>query len=240
MTDNGFVEPTTDYWQTLLPPGSTMVKAPFRYGYPASLPDGRQLLLPIRRRPDDSRRAVASLIANHASFEVVGALAHAMADLAKPFSPEIVVGVPTLGLALAAVMAKALGHRNFVPLGYSQKFWYQQDLSEPVRSITSPDNAKYVFLDPNLVARLKGQRVLLVDDTISSGTTVSAVLRLLEKVDAEPLALIFAMNQGDAWRQRLDPVWHDKVHTLFFSPLLRATADGWVPETPAPMARSLE
>ncbi|MEM9628758.1 MAG: phosphoribosyltransferase [Pseudomonadota bacterium] len=230
MTDDGFIEPTTDYWQQLLPPHAVETKAPFRYGYPARLPDGRVLLLPIRRRPDDPDRAVASFIANQASFDVVDALAMAMADLARPFTPDVVVGIPTLGLALAPLMAKRLGHRHFVPLGYSRKYWYREDLAEPVRSITSPDPGKHVFLDPNLLPRVSGKRVLLVDDTVSSGTTASAVLRLLERVEARPVGLIFAMNQGDRWQEQLDPSWHDKLHAVFFSPLLCATPEGWVPE----------
>ncbi len=228
--DNGFVEATTPYWQRLLSPGSTSEETSFRYAYPARLPDGRHLLLPIRRRPDDPGRAVASFLANHASFDVIDAIAETMTDLARPFAPDVIVGVPTLGLALAPLIAKQLGHENFVPLGYSKKYWYREDLAELVRSITSPDARKHVWLDPNLLPRIRNKRLILVDDTISSGTTISAVLRLLEKADAAPAALIFAMNQGDRWRQHLDASWHDKVHAVFFSPLLRATPDGWVPE----------
>lgn len=232
MTADAFVEPTTDYWQTLLPSGSVTMTPPFQYGYPATLPDGRVLRLPIRRRADDPNRAVASLIANHASFEVVDALAEAMAALARPFAADAIVGIPTLGLALAPLMAKRLGHPNFVPLGYSRKFWYRDDLAEPVRSITSPDADKRVFLDPNLLPRTSGKRVLLVDDTISSGTTAAAVLRLLERIEARPVAMVFAMNQGDRWRQHLDPAWQDKLRAVFFSPLLRATPNGWLPSGP--------
>lgn len=230
MTDNRFVEPTTDYWQELLSSNALMTEAPFRYAFPAKLPDGRVLLLPIRQRPDDPSRAVASLIANHASFDVVDALADAMTALARSFEPEVIVGIPTLGLALAPLTAKALGHQNYVPLGYSRKFWYQEDLAEPVRSITSPDAGKHVFLDPNILPRISGKRVVLVDDTISSGITASAVLRLLERVEAKPVGLIFAMSQGNLWREQIDPSAHDKVRAVFFSPLLLASADGWIPE----------
>ena len=75
MTDDGFVEPTTRYWQEIMPPGSVPDDAAtYQYGFPAKLPDGRILMLPIRRRLDDPSRAVASLIPNHASFAVIDAL----------------------------------------------------------------------------------------------------------------------------------------------------------------------
>ena len=228
MADDGFVEPTTAYWQTLLPPACrSHDAAAYRYGYPARLPDGRILMLPIRRRPDDPTRAVASLIPNQASFEVIDALVGFMADIAAPLQPDIVAGMPTLGLALAPPVAQRLGHGNFAPLGYSRKYWYDDALSEPVRSITSPDLGKTVYLDPNLVPRLAGRRVVIVDDTISTGTTAAAVLRLLARAGADIAGLVFAMSQGNAWKASLDAAWHGRVRFVFQTPHLRLTPEGW-------------
>ena len=39
----------------------------------------------------------------------------------RPFSPEVVVGLPTLGLTLAAAVAERLGHARYVPCGTSRK-----------------------------------------------------------------------------------------------------------------------
>src|ERR1700759_489533 len=119
-----FIEPTTGYWQTIeyaVP--SERLAPPFKFGYPARLPDGRFLVLPIRRR-ENRDRAVASFIANHASFEVLETLADLMAAQAALRTPDIVIGLPTLGLALAPLIAKRLGHRKLVPFGTSRKFWY--------------------------------------------------------------------------------------------------------------------
>ncbi len=230
MEGSGWVEATTDYWQRLLPAAALPEDGGgvFRYGYPARLPDGRVLMLPIRRRLHPPGRAVASFIANQASFEVVDTLASFMADIARPLQPEVVIGMPTLGLTLAAPMARLLGHHNYVPLGYSRKFWYEDRLSEPVTSITTPQPGKAVYLDPNLVPRLAGRRVVVVDDTISSGATAAAVMRLLEKAGADPCALVFAMCQGEAWTTRLPQRWRDRTLWVFRSPLLRETPEGWV------------
>jgi adenine/guanine phosphoribosyltransferase-like PRPP-binding protein len=228
MAEPGYIEATTDYWQRLLPAGAEAGAGPvYRFGYPARLPDGRVLMLPIRRRHNAAGGAVASLIVNHASFDVVDALARFMAEIARPQRPEVLVGMPTLGLTLAAPMARLLGHCNYVPLGYSRKFWYEERLSEPVSSITTPQPGKNVYLDPSLVPRLAGRRVLVVDDAISSGTTAAAVVRLLKKVAGDPVGLVFAMCQGEAWRGRLEPPWRERVSWVFRSPLLRAVPGGW-------------
>ena len=113
-------------------------------------------------------------------------------------------------------------------MGYSRKFWYDEALSAPVSSITSPGQGKRVYLDPNLLPLVAGQRVALVDDAISTGTTALAVWDLIERLGAEVVAYAVAMRQGRRWA---DVLGHDraaKVVSVFDSPLLRAVPEGWV------------
>jgi hypothetical protein len=156
MTPGARTSPTTDYWQTLHEgwPGGAPPPPPFRLDYPVRLPDGRVLVLPLRRLPE-GRQAVASLIANQASFAVVAALSDHMTKLAREAGADLIVGMPTLGLTFAPLVAERLGHARYVPLGYSRKFWYDDALSEPIFSITSPSGEKRLYLDPNVVPLLK-------------------------------------------------------------------------------------
>lgn len=230
-----FTEATTGYWQALLE-GEAARQAraappPWRYGYPAALPDGRVLVLPVRalaERPGEPRQAVASLIVNQASLEVVDALAALLAQALRPLAPDVLVGLPTLGLTLASAVARALGHTRYVPLGTSRKFWYDEALSAEVVSITSPDRTKRVYLDPNQRSLVQGRRVVLVDDAISSGSTAPPVWDLLERAGAEVVAYGVAMRQGERWRAALGPVRAARVVGVFDSPLLQATGEGWV------------
>jgi adenine/guanine phosphoribosyltransferase-like PRPP-binding protein len=153
-----------------------------------SLPCGGTLVLPLRRLPDGNR-AVASLIANQASNIVVAALADHMATHARALDAQIIVGLPTLGLAFASLVAERLGQSRYVPLGYSRKFWYDDALSEPVTSITSPEAGEQLRLDPNLLPLIEGRRVALVDDAISTGATAVASVRLLQKAASKLPAL---------------------------------------------------
>jgi adenine/guanine phosphoribosyltransferase-like PRPP-binding protein len=199
------------FWQEILPASEITVD-----GYPARFDDGRILLLPIRRLPDGSG-ALASLIINQASFAVVDALATDLAQKLSVFAPDVIVGLPTLGLTLAGAVAQKLGHSRYVPLGISAKFWYRDELSVPLTSITSPDQAKRLFVDPRMVPLLAGQRVALIDDVISSGTSILAGIALLKACGVHPVALGAAMLQSDRWRESLAP-W--PVVSVLRSPLL--------------------
>jgi adenine/guanine phosphoribosyltransferase-like PRPP-binding protein len=243
MRPDDTIQPTSGFWQTLRPAGAA-VPPPYQASFPARLPDGRILDLPIRRLPGEPPRAVASLIANHASFAVVRALAGFMTELARQEAPDIIVGLPTLGFAFAPLMAEALGHPNFAPCGYSRKFWYDEALSEPVSSLTTPGMAKRLYLDPHLLPRLAGRRAIIVDDAISSGRTALAALRLVTRLNVTVAAVIVAMKQGRNWHASLasgHPAWPDLVRGVFDSPLLRWTDVGWMPEPDdAPVRPSAE
>ncbi|MDA9509136.1 phosphoribosyltransferase [Bradyrhizobium sp. CCBAU 11386] len=224
-----YTEATTGYWQDLTPeiPARFSATPPYRFGYPATLPCGRILVLPLRRLPDGDR-AVASLIANQASNLVVAALADHMATQARTFDAEIVVGLPTLGLAFASQVAERLGQPRYVPLGYSRKFWYDDALSEPVTSITSPDAGKKLRLDPNLLPLIEGRRVVLIDDAISTGATALAAERLLQKVGVEIAGIVVAMKQTNRWQASATAL---PVRAVFGCPLFQRGEGGWIPLT---------
>jgi len=179
------------------------------------------LVLPIRPLPDPAT-AVASFIANQASFEVVETLTARMVGLAKAFAPDIIVGLPTLGLAFAPGVAQGLGHRNFVPLGYSRKFWYRDDHSVAISSITTPGAGKRLFIDPLILPRLDGKRVVVIDDVASTGTSLRAVTALLSGLGVAVSGYVVAMKQGRGAEDL-------PVASVFSSPRFECRDGGWWP-----------
>ncbi|MGK7863333.1 phosphoribosyltransferase [Falsiroseomonas sp. E2-1-a4] len=210
------------YWQHFGAPPAA--RPPFRETYPAPLPDGTVLDLPLR---DFSDFAVAGLIANQASFAVVRRLAGLMAQAARPLGAEVVVGLPSLGQVFAPMVAESLGHTNWVAPGWSRKRWYEDRLSVPVHSITSP-TPRRLWLDPRILDRMAGRRVLLVDDVISTGTSALAGLELLEAAGITPVGLLVAMVQGDRWQD----AWPAAIpiRAAFATPIFRPSPAGWLPE----------
>jgi adenine/guanine phosphoribosyltransferase-like PRPP-binding protein len=222
--------PGLRFWQQIEARGTHVFNPETGYvdGYPATLSDGRQLLLPIRER-ENGQYALASLIINQASFSVVDTLASELAERLQRYQPDLIVGVPTLGLTLAEATARKLGHARYLPLGTSQKFWYEERLSVPLTSITSPGAAKRLYVDPRMLPLLEGRRICLIDDAISTGSSIVAALRLLSKLEVTPACLGFAMSQSTAWKKTLKetfPGMEKRVCAAFESPRLAPRAGG--------------
>lgn len=217
-----------DFWQDIHPPATFPVGGGHERFYPATLADGRQILLPIRPLAD-GRHALASLIVNQASFAVLDALATDLAARLKEFDPEIVLGLPTLGLTLACEVARKLRHGRYVPLGTSKKFWYDEALSVPLSSITTPEQMKRLYIDPRMLPLIESRRVAIIDDVISSGRSIRAGLALLDSLGVRPVVVGAAMLQSDRWRDAsTEPfhAWTDIVRGCFATPMLEKAADG--------------
>jgi adenine/guanine phosphoribosyltransferase-like PRPP-binding protein len=211
-----------EFWQEFCS-ANTAPEAPWSTAYPATLPNGTVLMLPIRPLAG-TRNAIASLILNQASLGVESILADILADKLRPHAPEVIVGLPTLGLSLARAVAERLGHARYVPLGTSRKFWYDDALSVPLSSITTTDSTRRLYLDPRLVPLLEGRRVALIDDAISTGSSIVAGLGVLELAGATPIAIGAAMLQTDRWRTALSRY---AVEGVFISPLLENEVGQW-------------
>jgi len=217
-----------DFWQELHAPGSFDPMEERADFHVAELPDGRQLRLPIRVLAD-GEHALASLIINQASFTVLEALAAALAARIATHNIDVVAGLPTLGLTLAAAVARALGHARYVPLGTSRKFWYREELSVPLSSITTPNQEKRLYIDPRMLPLLEGKSVALIDDVISSGASIVSGLSLLTSCGIEPAVIGAAMLQSERWRDRVDidgKRWSERIVGVFSTPILERSENG--------------
>jgi adenine/guanine phosphoribosyltransferase-like PRPP-binding protein len=217
-------------------PAAEMIDAPqppYRDGLPIRLPDGDWVVLPFLALPPSFTSAIAYLCITENSFALEDRLSSAMADIASALRPEVVVGMPTLGMVLAASVAKKLGHPHYVPLSYSRKFWFEEELSTPVNSITTPVQPKTVYIDPRLIERLDGRRVLLVEDVISTGGTVAAELGLMKKLGAHVVGVVTAIRETRVWIDKLaaiDPAYPQLIHSPIRCPLFRQSENGWIPD----------
>ena len=225
--------PRTDYHVTLTPAsGKAPTPPPFQDIYPVMLTNGSRLHLPIQPLPG-GEKAIALLMSNQTSFTVEEQLGSMLSKLAAEFRADVIVGIPTLGLDYARWVARDLGFSTYVALGNSRKFWYCDDLSVPVHSVTSPGTEKKLYLDPMLVERVAGMRALVIDDVINTGGSATAAIKLLQYAGAEVIGLCVILIEGDAWIRPLAllaPDWPSRVRGLGSIPRFTRTPQGWVPQ----------
>ena len=204
---------------------------PYRDHYPVALCNGSRLNLPIQPLPG-GRQAIALLMSNQTDFAVEKELGASLSKVAAEFSPEAIVGIPTLGLDYARIVARDLGFPNYIALGNSRKFWYSDEHSVGVHSVTSPGANKKLYLDPMLVERVAGKRTLIVDDVINTGGSAAAAIRLLQNAGAIVIGLCVVLIEGAAWKDALaafSPDWPDRVRGIGRIPIFTRSAEGWTP-----------
>jgi adenine/guanine phosphoribosyltransferase-like PRPP-binding protein len=147
-----------------------------------------------------------------------------LAELLAPFQPEIVVSVATMGIPLAIEVSRALGLDDYLILHKTPKVHLGHSLAEPLVSITTA-TPQQLRMDPARTQAVAGKRVALVDDVVSTGASVAAALRLLRRVDAEPVVIGAFVTEASAWRTALGPD-ADRVRVLGTIPIFRPEPDG--------------
>jgi adenine/guanine phosphoribosyltransferase-like PRPP-binding protein len=178
--------------------------------------------LPLVDLSDDLTIALLICVDLGVAFaEVAG---QELAELMRPAQPDIVVSVATMGIPLAIEATRALGFNDYVILHKTPKIHLGETWSEPVVSITT-DKVQRLRMDPARVSAVRGKRVAVVDDVISTGASTLAALRLVRRIGAEPVVIGTLMTEGSGWRQALGAD-ADNVRSLGAMPLFRPATDG--------------
>ncbi len=125
-----------------------------------------------------------------------------LAELMGQARPDIVVSVATMGIPLAIETSRALGLDDYVILHKTPKIHLGETWSEPVNSITT-DEPQRLRVDPARVGAVRGRRVAIVDDVVSTGASLSAALRLVRRMEAEPVVIGTLMTEGGRWQRAL-------------------------------------
>ena len=146
----------------------------------------------------------------------------------KDLDIDIIVSVATMGSPLAIETTRALDLDDYVILHKTQKIHLADGEWEAVRSITTDANQRLLF-DRARIGAVKGKRVAIVDDVISTGGSIVAALKLVRKVGGEPVALGCLVTEGSAWQASLGED-AGLVRSLGSIPLFHRDADGCLVE----------
>ena len=125
---------------------------------------------------------------------------------------DFIVAPEAKAIPLAHEMARQSGKPYFI-CRKGAKLYMQSPVSVNVRSITT-DKEQTLFMDSLEGEQLRGKRVVILDDVISTGESLLAVKKLIEQFDADIVAQAAILAEGDA-AERDDIIFLEKL-PLFF------------------------
>ncbi len=116
------------------------------------------------------------------------------------------------GIPLAHEMARQAGDKKYVLARKAPKL-YMRDLFEvSVRSITTAKE-QHLYLDGSDAELMKGKKILIVDDVISTGESLLALEALVEKAGGIICGRMAILAEGDA-QNREDLIYLEKLPLL--------------------------
>lgn len=131
-------------------------------------------------------RDITPLLADGRALETCLA---ALEERARKLAPDVVVGIESRGFIFGVPLASRLGV-GFVPVRKPGKL--------PARTVAESYALEYgedsIEIHEDALAR--GERVLVVDDLLATGGTASAAARLVRRLGAELVGLLFVIELG--------------------------------------------
>ena len=109
---------------------------------------------------------------------------------------DVVLSAETKGVILAYRIAEYIGCEMTI-LRKEQKIYHKTVTKGAVNTYTTKDE-HYLYLDNNQIPKLKGKNVLIVDDVVSTGSSLSAIESILNQVGANIYAKAFVFAEGEA------------------------------------------
>ncbi len=109
---------------------------------------------------------------------------------------DVVVSAEAKGIPLCYEMARQ-GCREYVIARKSVKVYMRNCVDIAVNSITTAE-VQRLYLGDTDANFLKGKRVLIVDDVISTGESLAALEALMDKIGVDVVGKACVLAEGDA------------------------------------------
>lgn len=140
-----------------------------------------------------------------ASFVILGdtelVVAAAKQLAARLPEVDILITAEAKGIPLVFEISRLLNMKNYLVARKSVKPYMESPLIDEVVSITT-QKKQILCLDEKDAAMLKGKRVAIIDDVISTGESIQAVERLVEKAGGIVAAKAAILAEGDAAKRK--------------------------------------
>ena len=151
-----------------------------------------------------------------ASFVILGdtEIVKKTAPMIAKKLPEVdfVVTAEAKGIPLAYEISKILNLNEYIVARKTVKAYMEEPIEVEVNSITTTNSQK-LYLNNQDANKIKGKRVALIDDVISTGQSLKALERLVKKAGANVVAKAAILAEGDA-KDRKDIIFLEALPTF--------------------------
>ena len=135
--------------------------------------------------------------------ELVEACANELAKRLEEFSYDVILTAESKSIPIAHMLSRATG----IPYIVLRKE-YKPYMGEAVRSETlsiTTGKPQTLLLDEKDIPLIKGKRVIVLDDVISTGSTLQGMHLIVEKAGGEVVKEVAILTEGErsAWRNIL-------------------------------------
>jgi len=160
--------------------------------------------LPICRVTDDLYIGAFVIFGD---VELTTACAQALLERAPEY--DYLLTAEAKGIPLIHEMARLSGQNKYMLARKGPKLYMRDILEVTVHSITTAKE-QHLYLDGNDAALMKGKRILIIDDVISTGESLHALEKLAEAAGAQVCGKMAILAEGDA-QSRDDIIYLEKL-----------------------------
>lgn len=143
--------------------------------------------------------------------ELTSACAKAL--LEKAPEHDIMITAESKGIPLIYEMARQSGENDYLIARKAPKLYMHDPIAVHVKSITTAA-VQTLYIDAQDVEKMKGKRVLIIDDVISTGESLSALEQLVDKAGGNIVGKMAILAEGDA--TKMDDIIYLEELPLFF------------------------
>ena len=117
--------------------------------------------------------------------------------LAKAPEYDYLITAEAKGIPLGHEMARQAGDKKYFVARKAPKLYMTGVFEVAVKSITT-EKEQHLYLDTADAELMKGKRILIVDDVISTGESLRAIEELVKKAGGEICGRMCILAEGDA------------------------------------------
>lgn len=124
---------------------------------------------------------------------------HAAKELAKELTDcDVIVTAESKGLQLAHCVSRELNQRYYAVARKSKKLYMQDGIEVTIESSITTGKEQKLYLSKHDADLLKGKKVGIVDDVVSTGASLTGLEALVEKAGGIIHKKAFVLAEGDA------------------------------------------